>query len=83
MSDGVITPRKKESVDAVESCTLGKVCNWNTADDSEQSHESEEKREQRMHKLLLKLIHLNSDAMGSVQHINVETLNKGRKSVAS
>ena len=32
MSEGVITPRKKESVEAVVPCALGKVCNWDTVE---------------------------------------------------
>ena len=39
-------------------------CVTGTVAESVESHESEEKRELRMHKLLLKQIHLNSDALG-------------------
>ena len=35
MSGGVITPRKKESGQAVEPCTIGKVCNVDAVEDSE------------------------------------------------
>ena len=34
------SPSEKESVKAVVPCTLGKVCNWDTVDDSVQSHKS-------------------------------------------
>ena len=41
MSEGVITPRKKESVEAVVPYVLGKVCNWDTVDDSVQSRKKD------------------------------------------
>ena len=45
-------PAKKESVEAVVPCALGKVCNWDTVDDSVQSH----KKDRKKHRLLLRQI---------------------------
>ena len=45
-------PTKKESVEAVVPCALGKMCNWDTVDDSVNSH----KKDRRKHRQLLRLI---------------------------
>ena len=57
-------PREKESVMTVVPCTLGKVRNWDTVDDSVRSHMNH-KKERRIHRLLLRQIQLNSDEKGS------------------
>ena len=46
-------------------CSLGKVCNKDTVDDSVQSQSK--KKERRIHRLLLRQIQLNSDAIGKPQ----------------
>ena len=63
MSEGV-KYREKEFVETVVPCTLGKVCNWDTVDDSVQSHKS--KKERRIHDLLLRQFLMSSVRQGSI-----------------
>ena len=62
-------------------CTLGKVCNWDTVNDSAQSHKSKNGTENTKASA-----ETNSDEFGrhgecsdSVQHVNVETMNKKKE----
>ena len=46
MSEGVVTPAKKKIAQAVVSRALGKVCNWDTVEDSVKSQQKDRRKTQ-------------------------------------